>query len=112
LPKPKEEHRDDGSDRGKCELQPSTLVRKMGSLTTPRRNATLDTPCAARQTAGNGRLAVESAENRRLPTANDSYGQPWECMHPRRGASKKGDTAWNDCSGSASQAPPAPAPVI
>ena len=37
-------------------------------------------------------------------TANDSYGWPWECVYPRRGASEKGDTAWNVCFGSAAGA--------
>jgi hypothetical protein len=55
---------------------------------------------------------VESADNRRPVTANDSYGQPWECVHPRRGASEKGDTAWNVSSGFASQAPSAQGLVI
>ena len=44
-------------------------------------------------------------------TANDSYGQPWECVLPRRGL-KKGEAAWNGSSGFASRELPAPAPAI
>ena len=55
-------------------------------------------------------LAAESASNRRRMTANDSYGQPWECVLPRRGL-KKGDAAWNGSSGFASREQPAPAPA-
>jgi hypothetical protein len=42
-------------------------------------------------------LAVESADNRRPLTANDSYGQPWECAP--HAAAPRGDATWNGFSG-------------
>jgi hypothetical protein len=50
--------------------------------------------------------------NRPQATANDFYGQPWECSFWPRGSLRNGDTAWDDSSGFASRELPGPAPAI